>query len=91
MLGYPADVFNVHASLLERSGKTRWNHLIRFNVVTGVKGDCLRFMFSWCKLALAKLQNHERQSILLLIYFLSKWDWKGILGFDFEKQQKTWR
>jgi hypothetical protein len=37
-------------------------------------------------LALAKLQNHERQSILLLIYFLSKWDWKGILGFDFEKQ-----
>ena len=64
---------------------------IRFNVVTGVKGDCLRFMFSWCKLALAKLQNHERQSILLLIYFLSKWDWKGILGFDFEKQQKTWQ
>jgi len=25
--GYPADVFNVHASLLERSGKTRWNLL----------------------------------------------------------------
>ena len=27
LFGYPADVFNVHASLLERSGKTRWNLL----------------------------------------------------------------